>query len=164
MSFMYNERNKQILRRFWQFVFSAPGPPSNVSLVSDSQHSIMVFIAPPEPVQRNGIIVGYTVFYRQTRPDTGYLLVNTTTSSVRLTNLTVFTEYSVKVAAFTSVGQGRASQQQTIVSQEGSMCVPLFVLIHFKCLVSQIGVLEIVKKFQFQWKHYNKDTHSKTTS
>jgi len=98
-----------------------PGPPSNVTLVSDSQHSIIVLIAPPLPVRRNGIILGYTVFYRQTNllPNASYLSVKTTNSSVKLTNLTVYTEYSVKVAAVTSVGQGITSLQKSIFSQEG---------------------------------------------
>lgn len=70
---------------------------------------------------RNGIIVGYTVFYRESDmlPDEGYLSVNTTASSVALVNLTVFTEYSVKVAAFTSVGLGNESEVKTVVTQEG---------------------------------------------
>lgn len=111
--------------------FIAPGPPSNVTLKSDSQQSILVFVAPPAAAQRNGIILGYTVFYRQTSllPGASFLIVNTSNTSdfsLRLTNLTVFTEYSVKVAAFTSAGQGQSSQLQTIFSQEGSMSVPLF--------------------------------------
>ena len=51
--------------------------------------------------------------------DAGYLSVNTTASSVALVNLTVFTEYSVKVAAFTSVGMGNESEVKTFVTQEG---------------------------------------------
>lgn len=110
--------------------FSAPGPPSNVTLVSDSQQSIVVFIAEPVPLMRNGIIIGYAVFYRQTNllPDAGYLSVNTTDSSVTLVNLTVFTEYSVKVAAFTRAGQGNASGVKTIVSQEGGSYLVCFSL------------------------------------
>ena len=70
---------------------------------------------------RNGIIVGYTVFYREsnTLPDAGYLSASTTTSSVTLANLTVFTEYSVKVAASTSVGMGNESEVKTVVTLEG---------------------------------------------
>lgn len=101
--------------------FSVPGPPSNVTLVSESQHSIVVYITQPLPLMRNGIIVGYTVFYRETNllPDAGYLSVNTTASSVTLANLTVFTEYSVKVAAFTGAGMGHESEVKTVVTQEG---------------------------------------------
>lgn len=80
---------------------------------------------------RNGIIVGYTVFYRESDmlPDAGYLTVNTTASSVALVNLTVFTEYSVQVAAFTSVGMGNESEVKIVVTQEGGN------LLHFlfKC-------------------------------
>lgn len=104
-------------------IFSVPGPPSNVTLVSDSQHSIVVHIAQPLPHRRNGIILGYAVFYRQTNllPDAGYLSINTTASSVSLVNLTVFTEYSVKVAAYTSAGMGSTSGVKTIVTQEGGI-------------------------------------------
>lgn len=123
------------------FVFPVPGPPSNVTVVSDSQHSIMVFMAEPLPLMRNGIILGYAVFYRETNllPDAGYLSVNTTASSVTLANLTVFTEYSVKVAAYTSAGRGDTSEVKTIVSQEGGtlfVCCLIYSLIHCKCLYS----------------------------
>lgn len=102
------------------FFFSVPGPPSNVTLVSESQHRIVVYITQPLPLMRNGI-VGYTVFYRETNrlPDAGYLSVRTTASSVTLANLTVFTEYSVKVVAFTSAGMGHESEVKTVVTQEG---------------------------------------------
>jgi len=102
-------------------LFSVPGPPSNVTLASDSQNSIVVFIDQPLPLMRNGIIVGYTVFYRESKrlPDAGYLSLTTTTSSVTLANLTVFTEYSVKVAASTSVGMGEESDVKNVVTQEG---------------------------------------------
>ena len=52
-------------------------------------------------------------------PDAGYLSVNTSASSVTLVNLTVFTEYSVKVAASTSAGMGNLSEVKTLVTQEG---------------------------------------------
>ena len=76
---------------------------------------------------RNGIILGYAVFYRQTNllPHTGYLSINTTASSVSLVNLTVFTEYSVKVAATTSAGTGSTSEVKTVVTQEGGTLRPL---------------------------------------
>ena len=52
-------------------------------------------------------------------PDAGYLSLSTTTSSVTLANLTVFTEYSVKVAASTSAGIGEESDVKKVVTQEG---------------------------------------------
>lgn len=106
------------------FLFVVPGPPSNVTLLSESQQSVLVFVTPPAPAQRNGIIIGYNVLYRETNllPDAGFLSVNTTNSSARLVNLTVFTEYSVKVAAYTREGQGQTSQLKAILTQEGSMC------------------------------------------
>lgn len=92
-----------------------------MTLVSESQHRIVVYITQPLPLMRNGIIVGYTVFYRETNllPDAGYLSVSTTASSVTLANLTVSTEYSVKVVAFTSAGMGHESEVKTVVTQEG---------------------------------------------
>lgn len=98
-----------------------PGLPSNVTLISDSQQSFLVIITPPLPEERNGVVIGYTVFYRRTNslPAAGNLSVSTTNSTVRLTNLTVFTEYSVKVAARTGAGQGKESPVKTIFTQEG---------------------------------------------
>ncbi|XP_015754539.1 PREDICTED: Down syndrome cell adhesion molecule-like [Acropora digitifera] len=98
-----------------------PGLPSNVALTSESEESIVVNIKPPAPKERNGVIIGYTVFYRQTKllPNTDFLSVNTSNSTLRLFNLTVFTEYSIKAAAHTSVGQGKTSPTKTIFTQEG---------------------------------------------
>ena len=92
----------------------------------------MVYIAQPLPLVRNGVILGFTVLYRQTSlSDAGYLSVNTTASTVTLANLTVFTEYSVKVAAFTSAGLGDASEVQTIFSQEGGKSIQQYHLTLF---------------------------------
>ena len=119
--YLVKSANPAFFLSFFLSFFPVPGPPSNVTLVSDSQHSIVVYITQPLPLMRNGIIVGYTVFYRESDmlADAGYLSVNTTASSVALVNLTVFTEYSVKVAAFTSVGMGNESEVKTLVTQEG---------------------------------------------
>ena len=99
---------------------SAPGRPSNVTLDSVSQYSIIVYIAQPLPSERNGVIRGYTVLYRQTGlTEADYLSVNTTSSPLTLANLTVFTEYSIQAAAFTRAGLGTKSEVKTIVTQEG---------------------------------------------
>lgn len=121
--------------------FIAPGPPSNVTLVSDSQHSIVVFITPPVPAEQNGVIRGYTVFYRETNllPEEGYLSLNTSNSTIRFINLTVFTEYSFKVAAYTSAGQGQHSQLKRIFSQEGSMSIDLLHL--FLHSLAELGLI-----------------------
>ncbi|XP_022795071.1 Down syndrome cell adhesion molecule-like protein 1 homolog [Stylophora pistillata] len=99
---------------------AAPGRPSNVTLDSVSQYSIIVYIAQPLPSERNGVIRGYTVLYRQTGlTEADYLSVNTTSSPLTLANLTVFTEYSIQAAAFTRAGLGTKSEVKTIVTQEG---------------------------------------------
>lgn len=105
--------------------FIVPGLPSNVALTSESEESIVVNIKPPAPEERNGVIIGYTVFYRQTKllPNTDFLSVNTSNSTLRLFNLTVFTEYSIKAAVHTSVGQGKTSPTKTIFTQEGGMSI-----------------------------------------
>ena len=81
----------------------------------------MVHMTQPVPLMRNGIIRGFSVFYRQTSllPQAGYLSVNTTVSPVRLFNLTLYTQYSVKVAVFTNAGLGDTSEVKTIYTQEG---------------------------------------------
>ena len=104
---------------------TVPGLPSIVTLSSEGEESIVVNIKPPPPEERNGVIIGYTVFYRETKllPNTGFLSVNTSNSTLRLFNLTVFTEYSIKAAAHTRVGQGKTSPTKTIFTQEGGMSV-----------------------------------------
>ena len=89
---------------------------------------------------RNGIIVGYSVFYRESNmlPDAGYLPVNTTASSVTLVNLTVFTEYSVKAAASTSAGMGIESEVKTMVTQEGGSL--LFFFFSVVCYILVVNV------------------------
>ena len=104
-----------------------PGPPSNITLIPVSQHNITVLIAEPLPHMRNGAILGYTVFYRKASlpSNTSHLTVNTSSTRAALVNLTVYTEYAVHVAAYTSVGLGEPSTERTIFTQEGGECTLL---------------------------------------
>ena len=58
----------------------------------------------------HGILLGYKVFYGKTsEPPSEYKTLKTDLLQVSLTNLEKFTEYCVKLAGFTRVGDGNKS-------------------------------------------------------
>lgn len=58
----------------------------------------------------HGILLGYKVFYGKTsEPATQYKTLKTDQLEIGLTNLEKFTEYCVKLAGFTRVGDGNKS-------------------------------------------------------
>ena len=74
--------------------------------MNTSSTSIFISWLPPPEQDQNGVITGYNVTYSIIG---GGVMVNTTSGiqrSIELTGLEKFTQYSISVAAFTSVGIG----------------------------------------------------------
>lgn len=101
-----------------------PGPPSNVQAVPVFRQTIRVLWDPP--LEPNGIITAYLLFYSKTISDlratnavkvTEVPLAGNTTSK-RLPNLESITEYFFWVKASTSVGFGNASIVVTQATKE----------------------------------------------
>ena len=109
-----------LLKFKFRLCLAPSGPPTNVTLVAAGEHSIMVHMVHPQQHLRNGVIRGFTVYYMKKGSLEPFpSAVNSSSTSVRLGNLLTFTEYVIKVSAFTSVGEGVASPPRTVFTQEG---------------------------------------------
>ena len=93
---------QNVLSVFWHF--SGTGPPTGVMVQATSCNSAKVTWIAPEPRVCDGVISGYIVRYRLNTSNGEHTTVNTSTISVMLHDLAPNTEYSVEVAAITSVG------------------------------------------------------------
>lgn len=109
-----------------RFLFSVPGPPSNVEAVPVSLKTIRVLWDPPS--EPNGIIITYRLFYSKaisgppvTNADkvTEVSVAGNSTSKI-LAKLESITEYFFWVKASTSVGFGNASDVVRQTTREKS--------------------------------------------
>ncbi|KAK2866800.1 hypothetical protein Q7C36_002856 [Tachysurus vachellii] len=86
--------------------------PSNVSAFSTSSSSILVrWFEVPEP-DRNGLILGYKVVYKEKDSDSplqSWTVEGNTTHSAELTHLGKYVLYEIQVLAFTRIGDGLPS-------------------------------------------------------
>ncbi|XP_058262226.1 protein sidekick-2 isoform X1 [Hemibagrus wyckioides] len=86
--------------------------PSNVSAFSTSSSSILVrWFEVPDP-DRNGLILGYKVVYKEKDSDSPlqfWTVEGNTTHSAELTNLGKYVLYEIQVLAFTRIGDGLPS-------------------------------------------------------
>ena len=92
------------------------GPPEQVTLGDVTSTSIKVTWSPVKVEDRNGIIKGYKVIYRALpNGDNDTKVVNITIESqdtgitLPLEGLNEFTNYSIRVLAFTAIGDGLLS-------------------------------------------------------
>ena len=72
--------------------------------MNTSSTSILISWEPLPVDDRNGVILGYNVTYESSDND----LVHTSTidAMINITDLLVYTDYTVSVAAYTSIGNG----------------------------------------------------------
>lgn len=116
------------LLRYYKFSVSVPGPPSRVQAIPVSKQTIrIIWDAPVEP---NGIIRTYLLYYSKTVSDP--LLINSNkvtelrisgnTTSEYLPLLESDTEYFFWVKASTSVGVGNASTVVRQTTKDKSKC------------------------------------------
>ena len=89
-------------------------PPTNVKVVSSTLSSIKVSWDPIPEDGRNGIILGYVVFYGEKGSRLSKWNVNLVYSK-ELTGLTSGKLYSVSVAGYTKIGRGIKSVSRSIV-------------------------------------------------
>ena len=102
-------------------------PPSAIAVVAMNSTSIRVSWAPPLLMSRNGIIQGYKIIYNIKDGISGVVRViqgNTTHEQI-ISGLRKYTEYSVKLLAFT-VGDGPLSSPYLVTTeQDGKYTVAL---------------------------------------
>ncbi|XP_067344021.1 protein sidekick-2 isoform X2 [Channa argus] len=86
--------------------------PTNVSAFATTSSSILVrWFEVPEP-DRNGLILGYKVVYKEKDSDGAvqfWTVEGNATHSVQLTGLGMYVLYEIQVLAFTRIGDGRPS-------------------------------------------------------
>ncbi|XP_063232283.1 cell adhesion molecule Dscam2-like [Bacillus rossius redtenbacheri] len=97
-------------------------PPQDVQCSALSSQSLRVRWDPPPPDHQNGIVVGYKVVYRHTDPVHGMYreaeVKKTTNLETNLHGLSKFSNYSVRVLAFTVAGEGVRSEPVHCTTEE----------------------------------------------
>ncbi|XP_072156554.1 roundabout homolog 1 isoform X2 [Bemisia tabaci] len=83
-------------------------PPDNVQVGMLNMTSAYVRWAAPPPQHHNGMLVGYKIQVKGTNNSKilAQMTLNSSTTSVQLTNLTTGGSYMIRVVAYTRVGQG----------------------------------------------------------
>ena len=109
---------------FFLFLIAVPsGSPGNFTMNASSSTSITSFWQLPPSDSRNGIIIGFKLFYKRKSSDgpPTIITINNGTSSVKdITGLAKYTEYECQVLAFTSVGDGpKSSSEITRTKEDG---------------------------------------------
>lgn len=117
-------------------------PPTHVNMSYDPFMLNDIFNFTWKPVEEglNGILRGYEVRWKQVNSSEDYFrnITNSTTNSsasdiireIRLTNLSLYTNYSFEVAAIT-VAVGKFSDKYYFMSQEGGKHFLINLAIHF---------------------------------
>ena len=95
-------------------------PPLSIRYSLPSSTSILLYWDPVPPQFENGIIRGFNVGYQENKPNSELIirerfLVNW----ILLDGLKKFTEYSVRVSAFTSIGYGPENNITVLTPQDG---------------------------------------------
>ncbi len=97
------------------FDIEPSGAPENVSAFITGTRRVLVTWKPVPLSEQNGIITGYTVYYRavQGNFENGTeqsLRVNASVTIVEVSQLEEYVTYNVSVSAHTSVGEGPRSK------------------------------------------------------
>nr|XP_020466112.1 protein sidekick-2-like isoform X2 [Monopterus albus] len=86
--------------------------PTNVSAFATTSSSILVRWGEVPEADRNGLILGYKVVYKEKDSDTTpffWTVEGSTSHSVQLSELRKYVLYEIQVLAFTCIGDGRSS-------------------------------------------------------
>lgn len=102
------------------FLFSAPSPPRNITLLVKTSRSILV--SWKEPEKKNGKITAYIISYGKGGLEAK---VNTTKTKYLLDGLEEFTLYSVRVTAKTSILGNHSGIQKARTMEDGKISLSL---------------------------------------
>jgi len=104
-------------------VLGPDSPPTNVTLSVLSSTSILVSWNEVNPIDQNGIVTVYEVFYQPLVDFNGQIsssFLNTSMMALTLTGLEMFVTYNISVSAYTIRGAGPNSPQQSATTLEDS--------------------------------------------
>ena len=117
------------------FCTEPSAPPSHISHHSSSTSIVVRWDEVPQE-HRNGDIQGYQVLYHDADGPKLEKTVDASTRETSLTDLKTSTAYTIKVLAFTSVGDGPASPEISVTTAEDSKCSGrCYIRNVFTCLV-----------------------------
>lgn len=106
------------------FLFTVPSlPPTQLTAYNTSSTSLMVTWLPVPDGYVHGILRGYRLLLKIDE-DSFYQNVTTVNRSFELTGLEKFTNYSVKVLAFTRIGDGNISDPVIVSTDEDGKSFP----------------------------------------
>ena len=134
--------------------FSSHSVPSAapVFTVSTTATSITVTWQPLPPCEQNGVITNYTIAYRmEGRTDMSFneIVVDAANRMHVVESLTPYTNYTIKMAASTSVGRGEFGPNVTVLTNESSEALhsskPKIAL----CYELSVGEWVLVTSFSF---------------
>ena len=99
------------------FEISVPSGAPKDMFASVQSRNLTLFWSPPLRSQRNGVIISYLITC-----SSGDIIINTTrtsSTSLTITGLQPFTNYSCSIIAHTSVGGGPAATINATTRQDG---------------------------------------------
>uniref|UniRef100_A0A673I3C1 Protein sidekick-1-like n=1 Tax=Sinocyclocheilus rhinocerous TaxID=307959 RepID=A0A673I3C1_9TELE len=102
-------------------------PPKNIVASGRTNQSIMVQWQPPPEPQLNGVLRGYILRYRLAGLPGEYQQKNITSPEINyclITELIIWTQYEIQVAAYTGAGLGVFSQPVTEYTLQGVPTAP----------------------------------------
>ena len=109
---------------------SVPSVAPVFTVTAVTATSITVTWQPLPPCEQNGVITNYTIVYRmEGRTDMSFneIIVDAPNLMDVVEPLTPYTNYSIKMAASTSVGQGGFGPNVTVQTNESSEAQIMFV-------------------------------------
>ena len=105
----------------WHYSLEPCAPPANVKGDNSSSTSILVQWDEVPENDKNGIIKGYNITYKDWRTGVEKTqTIDAPTRQVDLTGLNEFTKYNISVLAFTVKGDGPLSSTITVTTDEDS--------------------------------------------
>ena len=115
------------------FPIAAPSKaPSNFKVTAVTSTIITASWQLPSADSRNGIIIGFKLFYKKRGSSgaaTTLTIKNGTVLSKDVTGLDIYTEYEFEILAFTSVGNGPKSSILTERTKEDGKACRIFIML-----------------------------------
>ena len=110
------------------FYIVPSGSPLNFTISSVTSRTLTLSWYPPLPSQRNGVIISYLITC-----SSGDSIINSTqtsNTSLTITGLQPFTNYTCTVSAATIVGDGPAATNSTMTNEDSRLLIFYSLLLH----------------------------------
>ena len=119
-------------------------PPGNVSGRNLTSTKIQVNWTDIPEDFHNGILLGYTVLWRETSDQSATwdkMKVDANFTSAIFTNLSAYTNYTFKVAGFTKKGNGNFSSEIIVITEEEGklLCILNLSIIFLKSSITRVS-------------------------